>query len=219
MTMTQSVLFSTAKVCVQLSETTFILPKGRLQYPNLFKARAMKGESEERAMFGTSIILPADVDLRIAVDIVARVATEKWGPVKGISSRIKRPFLKHAEKSDDAELTATFPFLIRTSSKIKPTVLYSSQEPCTQEEEVYSGRWARLSVRAWAWDHPTGGPGVSLGLNNCLLLEPDDRLGGSKPRAEDEFAGMFETPAQTNAAASASNSKANKPFSADDLFG
>jgi hypothetical protein len=171
---------------------TMILPVGRLSYPNLFKARAMPGAGEDTAKFSTSLIMPPDSELKPAGDWVLQLATEKWGP-KGASDKIKKPILRHAEKTEDADLAAAFPYLVRCSTINRPTVVFGSGEECTSEEEVYPGRWARISVRGYAWEHPTGGRGVSFGLSNVMLLDHDERIGGGRAKVEDEFADFFES--------------------------
>jgi hypothetical protein len=170
--------------CVETKAGTLLLPKGRLSYPNLFVARAMKGEPAEKAMYGTTILLPGSVDLKLAIAMVDRAVTEKWGA--GAKVR-KKPFLKSAEKMEDEELAKAFPIMIRSSSKQRPGVIFANCDPCTDEEEVYPGRWARLSVRAYCWDHPANGRGVSFGLSNVQLLDHDERIGGGRAKAEDEF--------------------------------
>jgi len=178
------------KTCAETKAGTMLLPAGRLSYPNLFKARAMDGEPEDKAKFSTSILLPPDADLTLAVAWVERIAKEKWGNNIG---KVRKPFLKHAEKTEDQELAAAFPVLIRMSSSQKPNVVFGNGEPCTVPDEVYPGRWARVSVRAYAWEHKANGRGVSFGLSNVQLLDHDDRIGGGRAKVEDEFEFINET--------------------------
>ena len=172
------------KVCRVTKAGTMVLPAGRLSYPNLFKARAMEGEPEDKAKFSTSIILPPDVDLALAVKWVEDIAKERWGANIG---KVRKPFLKHAEKTEDKELAEKFPYLIRCNSGTKPTVVFGNGEACTIPDEVYPGRWAQISVRAYAWEHKANGRGVSFGLGNVMLLDHDDRIGGGRARVEEEF--------------------------------
>jgi hypothetical protein len=172
------------KVCTLTKAGTMVLPAGRLSYPNLFVARAMQGEPEDKAKFSTSVMLPPDADLSLAVKWVNDAATEKWGSNIG---KVRKPFLKHAEKIEDQELAAAFPVLIRMASAKKPSVVFANGEPCTEDDEVYPGRWARVSARLFTWEHPTQGRGVSFGLSNVQLLDHDERIGGGRAKVEDEF--------------------------------
>ena len=172
------------KTCAETKAGTMLLPAGRLSYPNLFKARAMEGEPEDKAKFSTSLILPPDSDLSLAVAWVEKIAKEKWGNNIG---KVRKPFLKHAEKTEDAQLAADYPVLIRMSSSQKPNVIFGNFEACNIPDEVYPGRWARVSVRAYAWEHKANGRGVSFGLSNVQLLDHDERIGGGRAKVEDEF--------------------------------
>jgi hypothetical protein len=181
------------KICRMTKVGTMVLPAGRLSYPALDKPRAMPGESEDRAKFQTSVILPADADLKLAIEWVNKTAIEKWGPNALSGKIIKKPFLKHAEKTEDQELATAFPYMLRCSSNQKPAVIFANGDPCSLPEEMYPGRWAYVSVRAYAWEHPTGGRGVSFGLSNVMLLDHDERLGGGRAKAEDEFEWLMES--------------------------
>lgn len=166
---------------------TLLLPSGRLSYPNLFKPRAMEGEPEDKAKYGTSVLLPGNVDLALAQKMVEDAATEKWGAEAFKKGKIKRPFLRTEEKVEDKELSGKFPILVRCSSKQRPQIVFANGSVCDSEEDVYPGRWARVSVRAYAWEHKANGRGVSFGLSNVQLLDHDERLAGGKAKAEDEF--------------------------------
>jgi hypothetical protein len=144
----------------------------------------MEGEPEDKAKFSTSLIMPPDVDLSIAVKWVEKAATERWGTNIG---KVKKPFLKHAEKTEDKELAEKFPFLVRMSSSSKPNVIFGNGEACSIPDEVYPGRWARVSVRVYCWEHKANGRGASFGLGNVMLLDHDDRIGGGRAKVEDEF--------------------------------
>lgn len=177
-------MLASMKTCYETKAGTLVLPAGRLSYPNLFVARAMEGEPADRAKFSTSVMLPPDADLSLAVKWVDKAATEKWGSNIG---KVKKPFIKHAEKIEDQELAAAFPVLIRMASGKMPSIVFGNGEPCTIPDEVYPGRWARVSVRTFAWEHKTGGRGVSFGLSNVQLLDHDERIGGGRAKVEDEF--------------------------------
>jgi Enterobacter phage Enc34, ssDNA-binding protein len=177
-------------ICVMTKSGTMVLPAGRLSYPNLFKMRAMPGASPDTAKYSLSFMMPADADLSLASNWVNKTASDQWGP-EG-SKKFKKPFLKHEEKTEDLELAKAFPYLVRCSTVNKPTVVFGNGEACTIEDEVYAGRWARITVRCYAWEHPLSGRGVSFGLSNVMLLEHDDRIGGGRAKAEDEFGEFFE---------------------------
>ena len=184
--------------CSLTPRNTLCLPAGRLSYPHLLKAKAMPGEPAETAKFSTSLMLPDGCNLDLAVKMVTDVIVAKWGPN---ATKVRKPFLRHAEKNEDKELTDAFPVLLRLSSQTQPGVMFANNEHCTTPQEIYGGRWAAITVNAFAWEHPTGGRGVSLGLNNVLLLDHDDPIQAVRPKPEDEFADLFAQAAGASAGA------------------
>src|SRR5262245_51522360 len=193
--------------CIKTSINTMWLPIGRLSYPHLLEPKLPPGEIDpKKAKYQTSIILQKTADLRPLRSWIAEAIKDKWG---GKPVKIKDPILPHAEKTADQDLAREFPILIRCSSDYKPIVAFPSGEGCDSPEQIYPGRWARVSVRLYPWDHPVGGKGVSIGLSNVVLLDDDTRLGGGRAKLEDEFKGLFDVEAP---------GEGNRDGSADDLF-
>lgn len=176
--------------CIKAPSGNVVTPGGRLCYPSLFEAKLPKGETDkEKAKFQTSMVFPKSADLSLLNALVEEVAVAQWGPEYKRKHKIRKPFLKteeHPKIGVDAE---AFPILIRTNSPTRPQIIRGDKSPVTEKEseDVYAGRWARLSVRAYTYDHPTGGKGVSFGLQNVQLLDHDEPLAQARPAAEDEF--------------------------------
>lgn len=173
-----------------------ILPRAKMLYPALFKAQAPKGEPDDKAKFGATVLIPKEANLQPLIDAVNKVISDKFGSVaKG--TKIKKPFIKVTEDDQPkifARLEAAgidpadFPIMLRCLTKQKPTVKAADMSEVTDETETYDGRWCRVSVRPYSYDHKTGGKGISVGLNNVQLLDQDEvipRIGGSN--ADDEF--------------------------------
>jgi hypothetical protein len=79
--------------------------------------------------------------------------------------------------------------MIRLNSPTKPGFIYANgkEVPVDRfDEEIYSGRWGRVSVNPY-WSGHAANKGVFLGLQNVQLLRHDDPIGGAKPRAGDQF--------------------------------
>jgi hypothetical protein len=163
-------------------------PRGRLLYPSLFKASLMKGETDQsKARFGATLLLPASANLDLLIKAVNDKISEKWSADVIKKSKIKKPFIKTADDPKWEEYAEAFPVMIRTNSKDRPGIVFGNLAPCTDETEVYGGRWAVLALNPFAYDHPTGGKGVSWGLQHAQLLEHDDQIGPGRIRAEDAF--------------------------------
>ena len=167
-----------------------ITAAGRLCYPNLFEAVLPQGETDEKKKrFQTSMVFPKSADLGLLNEAVEAAAVAEWGPDYKKKYKVRKPFLKteeHPKIGVDAE---EFPVLIRTNSPTRSQIIRGDKSPVTEREaeDVYAGRWARLSLRCYAYDHKTGGKGISFGLQNVQLLDHDEPLTQMRPPAEDEF--------------------------------
>lgn len=167
----------------------FHAPIGRASYPNLFKPRAMPGESEDKAKYSITVMFPKTTSMEPGKKLVREFAEARWGT--NLKSKIKPPILDHADKTPDQELAREFPWIIRCSSDYAPEVRFANGEVCTATEEVYAGRWVWITIRPYTWEHPASGRGVSFGLSNVMLFDHDDRIGGGRAKIEDEFEDFF----------------------------
>jgi hypothetical protein len=166
-----------------------VTPKGRMLYPALYQMQTPKGETDQsKARYQITLLLGSDVDLTLLNQRVNDAIAEKWGADATKKFKIKKPFLKTEEQGRLSDLAVEFPVMIRAANKTKPDVVFANGSKCDDDNETYGGRWARISLRPFCYDHPTGGKGVSLSLENVQLLDHDDRLGGGRAKAEDEFA-------------------------------
>lgn len=175
--------------CKLLSSGNIRLPRARLYYPHFFKPQLRKGETDmSKAKYQVSVLLPKGVEMAIVLKAVEDVAIDKWGADYAKKMKLRKPFLKTDEQPKMADLVDDYPVFLRLNSKDKPGVVFANGSTCDESKshEVYGGRWAFVSVRAFAYD-VDGSKGVSLGLQNVQLLEDDERLGGGRVSAESEF--------------------------------
>ena len=77
---------------------------------------------------------------------------------------------------------------MNAKSNTRPGVVDKKKVPIVDEEEVYSGCWAIVSVTFYAYD-VSGNKGVACGLNNIMKFKDDDHLGG-RVSAESDFGDM-----------------------------
>ena len=74
---------------------------------------------------------------------------------------------------------------MNAKSNTRPGVVDRKKVPIVDEEEVYSGVWAIVSVTFYGYD-VSGNKGVACGLNNIMKFKDDDHLGG-RVSAESDF--------------------------------
>lgn len=181
---------SKPNTCVKSPAGNVITPAGRLAYPHLFSAALPMGETDsKKARYQCSIVFPKNADLTLLNNLVEETAIAEFGPDYRKKYKVRKPFLRTEEHPRIGVEAEEFPVLIRTNSPTRPQVIRGDKSPVTEseQEDAYAGRWARLSLRTYAYDHPTGGRGVSFGLQNVQLLDHDEPLAQMRPPAEDEF--------------------------------
>jgi hypothetical protein len=60
--------------------------------------------------------------------------------------------------------------------------------PLTDKADFYSGCWGRCSVNVASYNHPTGGPGLSLYINSVVKTRDDEAFAATTSKAEVDFA-------------------------------
>ena len=168
---------------------TFFTPVGKLSFPTLLVPRAMAGApADAEKKYSTTLLIPPKADISALKAAAAAAAKEKFGD--NMPKKLKSPFLDVSDMEGDRGKTYADEFdgwvAIRLTSKRKPEVVNARLMSVTDENEIYAGRWAKISVRAFAYDMQ-GNKGVSFGMNNVQLLDHDTPIAGSAVRAQDEF--------------------------------
>jgi ssDNA-binding protein len=177
-----------SRVCYKTKSGTIWTPKGRLSYAfHLFEPGPPPGGDNDpkKLRYSTSLILPGNVDISLLRTEIAATAKAKWGDK---ATGLKDPILDHvAKNTKQPDLARQFPILLRFTSQYKPSILYPNGEEVKEPQQAYSGRWAKISINLWTWNHPLSGKGVSLGLQSVILMDDDDRLGGVGASKEDDW--------------------------------
>lgn len=159
--------------------------KVRLSWPHLFEAYAFEDEDPK---FSTMLLIPkSDTKTYDALRAAEEAAKErgkqtKWGGKvpKSLTSIIK----DGDEYSDDYPERAGHWFMA-VRSKTRPGVVDKDVQPITDQSEIYSGVFARVSLSAFPFKFG-GTSGVSFGLGNVQKLADGESLGGAT-RAEEDF--------------------------------
>lgn len=189
--------------CLKLASGNIRTPKARMSYvyfetPNP-NAEVKSGNNKGKFKYTCSILIPKTADITLLREEANRVATEEFGLEKLKAwvemGKFNTPFLDAFEKSrteknpSGDERMKDF-IMIRTDSLTRPGIVEANGKPIGDDfSGVYAGRWAFFSLNASAYPAIDGGkPGVKFYLSNVQLLDHDERLGGGRPSAEDEFA-------------------------------
>jgi hypothetical protein len=171
-----------------------ITPKVLIVYPALFEATLPPNEKDEsKKRFNVTLLVPKSADIALMREEVASIAKEEFGEK---AKKAKMPFLDTEDIDSLSEYAEDFPVTIRCAAKFQPDIVSpDGQRTFTKDkddDQVYGGRWARVSIRPYAWKHATGGLGVSFGLQNIQMLDHDDPIAGARVRGTDEFEAVSE---------------------------
>lgn len=140
--------------------------------------------------YNVSLIIPKSDKKTIArieraVEAAKLEGKSKLENSKGkIPANIKLPLRDADEEDIDDEARAGCMFFNASSSR-KPQIVDRKVQPILDEEEVYSGCYANVSVNFYAFSKE-GNKGIAAGLGNIQKVKDGERLAGGST-AEDDF--------------------------------
>lgn len=157
-----------------------VTPEFRGSFVHLLEPHTIKGVDGAKPKYQITIPLPKKDAFWAKLDkLVDETAKAKWGKIP--------PKMKSPVKDGDDEGRPEFAeqFVIQASSNNKPGVVDAALQPIMDANEIYSGAWYRASIRAFAWEHPTGGKGVSIALDNCMKVKDGEAFSGRTDASAD----------------------------------
>ena len=157
----------------------------RLSYANVWKPKSINGSDEK---YSVSLIIPkSDTEtislINKAIDQAITDGISKFGGKKPNKAALKLPLRDGIEKDDEAYEDAYF---INCNSKTAPQIVDLNRQPITDETEVYSGCYARVSINFYAFN-TNGNKGIACGLGNIQKTRDGESLGGGRVSANDDF--------------------------------
>lgn len=158
----------------------------RLSYANVWEPKSING-NEPR--YSVSVIIPKSdketIDLiNQAVDNAITEGIAKFGGKKPNKNAIKLPLRDgDTEREDEAYADSYF---INCNSRTAPQIVGEDRRPITDETEVYSGCYARVSVSFYAFN-TNGNKGIAVGLGNIQKIRDGEPLGGGRISASSDF--------------------------------
>ena len=105
----------------------------------------------------------------------------KWGGKE--PKKLDMPLRDGDEKEDEIYEDCVF---VNAKSSIRPGIVDKNKAPIVDEDEIYSGVYAIVSVSFYPYD-VNGNRGVACSLNNVMKFKDGERLGG-KASADTDFA-------------------------------
>ena len=169
----------------QVKESKVIFGPCRLSYTHVFNRYNPDGPQEE-GKFMTNVLIPKDEKETIAAinkaieEAKKQAIVSKWGGKE--PKKLDMPLRDGDEKDDENYDGHLF---VNAKSNTRPGIVDRKKVPIVDEEEVYSGVWAVVSVTFFGYDK-NGNKGVACGLNNIMKFKDDEHFGG-RASAESDF--------------------------------
>ncbi len=158
----------------------------RLSYTHVFSKYNPDGD-DKNAKYMTNVLIPAKeketvAAIQKAIDAAkASGVVSKWGGKE--PKKLDMPLRDGDDKDDDVYAGMLY---VNAKSSTRPGIIGRDKAPIVDEEEIYSGVWAIVSVTFYPYD-TNGNRGVACGLNNIMKFKDDEKLGG-RCSAETDFA-------------------------------
>jgi len=157
----------------------------RLSYPQLFVAKPP--EVGKEPVFSATFLLDkkkhADLikEIERATDRVALTAFKK-------KVKLNRVPLRDGNEKDETEGYGDEVMFVGARNTKRPVVVDGDLTPLTAEDsKPYAGCFVNATVRLFAYDHPTGGKGVSASLRAVQFAKDGESFGAGRVDAEEEF--------------------------------
>lgn len=165
-------------------KSSIVVGPVQLNFCNVWEPKAVEGSDKEK--YSVQIRLHKKRDKALILEIqsaVKAIATASKETVfKGKTANLKLP-LRDGDNSDDETLKGHYFF--NASSDSQPGIVDRNRKPIIEQDEVYSGVIAYVSVNFFAFNK-NGNKGIAAGLNNILKYKDGERIAG-KPSAQSDF--------------------------------
>lgn len=172
-----------------VKDTKVVFGPCRLSYTHVFSKYAPDGDTAN-GKYMTNVLIPKEeketiAALQQAIEAAKKAAiVSKWGGKE--PKKLDMP-LHDGDKDKEDEVYEGHSY-VNAKSNTRPGIVDKNKAPIVDEDDIYSGVWAIVSVTFYGYDK-NGNRGVACGLNNIMKYKDDERLGG-RASAESDFADL-----------------------------
>lgn len=171
----------------KVTENKVVFGPCRLSYTHLFSKYSPDGDPAS-GKFMTNVLIPKEETetikaIKQAIENGKKSAiVSKWGGKE--PKKLDLPLRDgDVDKEDDVY---TDHFYINAKCNTRPGIVDRNRAPIVDEDEIYSGVWAIVSVTFYGYD-VSGNRGIACGLNNVMKFKDGEKLGG-RVSADSDFA-------------------------------
>ncbi len=157
----------------------------RLSYPKLFVPESMEAGKEPK--YSANFLLDKKEHAGLIAHIekqVERVALDKFK--KKVT--LKRRPLRDGNERAETEGYGDEVMFVTANEVRRPVVCDGDLRPLTKEDpKPYAGCYVNANIRLFAYDHPTGGKGVSAALVAVQFAKDGESFGAGPVVVEEQF--------------------------------
>ena len=173
-----------------VKENKVVFGPCRLSYTHLFSKYAPDGDAAN-GKFMTNVLIPKEEKETIkaiqqAIEAGKKAAIiSKWGGKE--PKKLDMPLRDGDVDKEDDDVYAGY-YFTNAKCNTRPGFVDKNKTPIVDEDDIYSGVWAIVSVTFYGYD-VSGNRGVACGLNNVMKFKDGERLGG-RSSADSDFADL-----------------------------
>ncbi len=157
----------------------------RLSYPQLFTAKSP--EPGKEPVFSASFLLDKKDHASLIKHIekmTERVALDQFKK----KVKLARQPLRDGNEKEDKEGYGDEVMFISARNAKRPVVVDGDLTPlAATDSKPYAGCYVNATIRLFAYDHPTGGKGVSASLRAIQFVKDGESFGAGPVNADEEF--------------------------------
>lgn len=174
---------------------SFVLENVTISYPQLLEAKAPQFAPEGDPVYSVVALWPKDpanknnVLIKEALEYVTRENPAIFKNIQHPKFTVwdgDQPNNSGEERGEECKGM----YGVSLKTKNRPAVVDQSLQPIIDREEIYPGALANIAVNMYPYSHPTGGKGISIGLNHVMILPGGKRLAVGAPSVETAFSGF-----------------------------
>ena len=171
----------------KVNGTKVVFGPCRLSYTHVFTKHNPNGDAAD-GKYQTNVLIPKEEKETVKALNAAIEAAKKAGIVSKWDGKepkkLDMPLRDGDTDKEDDEVYAGH-YYVNAKCVSRPGVVDKHRSPIVDEDDVYSGMWAVVSVTFFPYN-VSGNKGVACGLNNVMKTKDDERLGG-RTSAESDF--------------------------------
>ena len=170
----------------KITDSKVVFGPCRLSYTHVFEKHSFDG-NPENGKYSTNILIPKTEKETIKAINEAIEAAKKAAIASKSNGKCPKDLTSPLMDGDDKddEVYAGH-YYLNAKCNTRPGLVNRDRTPLVDEEELYSGVWAIVSVTFFGYNVNVK-KGISCGLNNLMKFKDDEKLGG-RTSAENDFA-------------------------------